>query len=203
MKTAFYTFFLGLTLQFSHGQINPIQNLFWEYEYLGLDGENYRLSWDEPENPHNELLGYNVYRNDELYRFQVENELFCYAFFDCNDDNGFPHYIDGQTFFAHVTAVYVGDIESEYIDSAFVDETPLGINEIKSKNLKIYPNPAQNKLFFTSEFKRVSVFNLNGNELKSFEKVRSIDVTDLPRGTYLIKAIKENDEVYETKFLKK
>lgn len=201
-KSLFFTFIALLISKCLFAQINPIQNLLWEYEYLGLDGENFALSWDEPENPHDELLGYNIYRNNELYRFQVENVLFCTAEFDCNDDNGFPFFEGGQSFYAHVTAVYTGEIESEYIDSVYVDKPLLNIKEIKTKKIKTYPNPVQNELFFESEFKQVSIFSLNGNLLKSFKKVNSIQVADLPKGIYLIKAIKENDEPYETKFIK-
>lgn len=203
MKTTLSTLIFSFIFSTIFGQVNPVQNLYWSYEYLGLDGENFLLSWDEPENPHDELLGYNIYRNNELYKFQVENELFCYAFGDCNDDNGFPFFEIGQSFYAHVTAVYLGGIESEYIDSMFVDEPLLSINEIKISKFKTYPNPVQKELFFESEFKQVLIFNLNGDLLKSFKEVNSIQILDLAKGIYLIKAIKENDEIYEAKFIKK
>src|SRR5690606_18349509 len=156
----FTLLFTGILMQLIFSQINPVQNLLWEYEYLGLDGENYALSWDEPENPHNELLGYNIYRNDDFYRFQVETVLFCTAEFDCNDDNGFPFYGNGDSFYAHVTAVYEGGIESEYIDSVFVDEPLLTTNEIRTTKLKVYPNPVQNKIHFGEKVFKISIFDL-------------------------------------------
>lgn len=59
-----------------------------------------------------------------------------------------------------------------------------------TSNVKIFPNPAVNQVFVTSdvEIKKIEVYNLTGVKVKmndSFDT--SIDISDLNRGTYFVK----------------
>ena len=60
-------------------------------------------------------------------------------------------------------------------------------------NISFYPNPTVDKVNVKSEIttlKNVSVYSLSGVNIKSFEmtsKDFSVDMTDMPKGVYLIK----------------
>lgn len=47
-------------------QINPVQNL--QYSQYYDFGNYFTLEWDPPQEPHDPLLGYKVYRDDDLYQ---------------------------------------------------------------------------------------------------------------------------------------
>ncbi len=65
-----------------------------------------------------------------------------------------------------------------------------GIEEAGSRGINIYPNPAKNDLFFTSEDpgnKNVSIFNLSGQEVARFsmnERTGKYSLQGLPAGVY-------------------
>ena len=71
-KLLLFALFSGLFCFHSFGQNNPVENLTWSQSYVYMHNF-FELDWDEPATPHDELIGYNVYRNDELYRFQTDN----------------------------------------------------------------------------------------------------------------------------------
>lgn len=105
MKSTILTIAIFITFIFQTiGQINPITNLTW-IQYYESPNNYFQLSWDEPESPHDELIGYNIYAGDELYRFQTENSLYnLEGSSNCGID--FLLYYGGAEFLAHVTAVY-------------------------------------------------------------------------------------------------
>ncbi len=143
MKTITSTIglFLLFTLQ-ATGQINPVLNLTWEQTYVS-PYNYFELAWDEPESPHDELIGYNVYREDELYRFQTETSLYNGPQ-GSNCDVDFLLYGNMQGFYAHVTAVYnPGPVESEYTQTVWVDGAAIGIKEHTAQEAILYPNPSR------------------------------------------------------------
>ncbi|MCK4568894.1 MAG: T9SS type A sorting domain-containing protein [Bacteroidales bacterium] len=87
------------------------------------------------------LVGYNVYRETELYRFQTETSLYhTPAASNCGED--FVCYNGGESFWMHVTAVYNSTLqESDYIDSAYCYGYAVGIIENINQEYKAYPNP--------------------------------------------------------------
>ena len=65
---------LTFTIQ-SFGQINPVKNLTWSHWYD--DPNNYfTLEWEEPESPHDQIIGYNIYRENDLYIFVNEMSIY-------------------------------------------------------------------------------------------------------------------------------
>ena len=59
----------------------------------------------------------------------------------------------------------------------------------------MYPNPAQTTLNFTSDYEQgrlsVMILNANGQEMKSFtfSGSKTIDVSDLTSGVYIVKIL--------------
>ncbi len=202
MKKSFFFIFAILIYNLGFGQTNPVKNLVWTHYY---DSTNYynvlSLSWQEPEIPHSNLIGYNIYRSNELYRFQTNTSLGCNPDWGVTDGCGFENYNNGP-FTGYVAAVYEGGIESEYV-SFEVLGSMLGINEISLKPINIFPNPVKNILNFSEEVSNIRISDLSGKILKQISDTeKSINVSTLAKGTYIITATTKTGEVINKKFIK-
>ena len=93
----------------------------------------------------------------------------------------------------------------------FVDFSTVGVKEIENNyDVSVFPNPANEKLFFHSAFNEIesiSVFNSNAQEIQL--KIISIengdvqvDVSTLTRGNYFYRVIGKNGNEKKGKFLK-
>lgn len=201
MKRILYFVFAFITYNLGFGQTNPVQNIEWIHWY-DFPNNFYGLSWEEPESPHNELIGYNIYRENELYRFQTETSLGCNPVWGYNDCD-FIFYIDGSPFTGYVAAVYEGNIESEYI-SFEVEGPALNISEPSSKSLKIFPNPIKDILYFSEEVTNIKITDISGKTVKVISnKVKSINIANLTKGTYIITAVMNSGEIINRKLVKK
>ncbi len=190
MKTAVLSIVVYLTffLQ-SSGQINPVTNLTW-MQYYEMPNNYFQMSWDEPESPHDELIGYNIYREDELYRFQTENSL--YNLEDgsnCGED--FLLYDDLEPFEAHVTAVYNPDgVESGYTETVVVLGAALNVWNYKQQKAIIFPNPTNGILNIGNrDLNSIYIYNMAGQKIKEFIPKPQIDLSDIPKGIYFLKLI--------------
>ena len=191
MKKTVFTVAIFFIFSFnSFGQTNPIENLTWSAWYV-FQHNYFILEWEEPAQPHDELIGYNVYRENELYRFQTENSLYNLED-DSNCEVEFLLFNEGQPFYAHVTAVYIRDIESDYTEDVLVDGAVLNINENNEQKAILYPNPTRGILNIENkELLNIQVFDLTGRLIKQYNPSTQIDLSNIQRGTYLIKLISE------------
>jgi len=102
--------------------------------------------------------------------------------------------------------VGIGRGDSMY--KGFVIKLPatLGTNEVKSANLKIYPNPVQDILHLSSATKisDIEIFSLTGQKVFSTAKLTNegLNVSKLTKGAYILKA-KTASGIESIKFLKK
>ncbi len=183
----------GLTLQI-FGQLNPITNLTW-YQWYQTPHNFFDLNWESPDSSLDTLVGYNIYRDNELYRFQTESRLY-------HTENGencpenFIFYGNADGFWIHVTAVYnSSNDESNYIDSVFSMGPVLGIEKIDFLKRKLFPNPTSGKLNICyKSVKTILLINQTGKILKEYKPESQIDLSDFPNGIYLIKVITEQGE---------
>jgi hypothetical protein len=87
------------------------------------------------------------------------------------------------------------------------DSNLVNVEQMKYNDFNIYPNPATNHFVINSSItpSSISIINITGqtvfssNNINSFSK--TIDVSELPAGIYLVKAIIENKK-YITKIIK-
>ncbi len=87
---------------------------------------------------------------------------------------------------------------------------PLGLKELDvTTDLKVYPNPVQNELNIVtnSDISRVSVYDLLGRSVLLKDKangvnLKSIDVTGLKSGSYILNIVTTENKVEVLKFLK-
>ena len=126
-----------MTASLSYGQLNPVRNLTWLHWYDYPDNF-YSLSWEVPlPSSSDTLAGYNVYRDDSLWRFQTATNLFCIAY-NCQD----PGFLLFYPFWIKVTAVYNSNkMESELNDSVFDQGFAIGIREKANNMVSLLANP--------------------------------------------------------------
>jgi hypothetical protein len=188
MKKLLLLFAIFTVAPTTFGQLNPVNNLEWVhwYEY---PNNFFTLSWDFPGPSQDTVIGYNIYRNTELYRFQTGTVLYhTESGGNCGVD--FVWFHGGQSFWIHVTAVYNStQQESNYIDSAFCYGFAIGTDKRIKPHLNVFPNPTNGKLKIESEsdIKRTVIFNQTGKTIKESGKSTELDLSDLPKGVYILK----------------
>ena len=203
MKKAFLFILALLTYHLGFGQIKPVQNIVWNHWYANM--QNYfTLGWAKPEMPHNEIIGFNIYSGSNLYKFQNESSfvLSCNPDFGQNADCSFLTTNNGYAFTGYIAVVYEGNIESEHIPFS-VGGVALDVNDIQSKPINIFPNPVKDILNFSEEVSNIKITDLSGkivNQISDSEK--SINISKLSKGTYIISATTKSGETVNKKFIK-
>jgi hypothetical protein len=199
MKKLWIFLLLLLSVFTSSGQVSPITNLNWYHVYENINNY-FQLSWDQPALPHNELLGYNIYQEDELYTFQTTNSLY-YLQQGSNSSPEFLSYNNGAGFIAHVTAVYASGAESTYVQTVFVEGAWLNVGNITKSKLKIYPNPTSGLVHLDVEdLDKVIVYDFNGKKVKELVSPKQIDLSDFQKGIYYLRLF-INDEIRHKKII--
>ena len=192
-----------------NGQINPVQNLTYTQTYQS-PYNFFELNWEEPAQPHNLLIGYNIYRDNEFYRFQTETTLYnlynpMYGFVsNCGID--FLEYNVPNGFLVHVKAVYEGQIESSFIETASVNPPALINEEFDRQNVLLYPNPTKNTINLLSKnnkiISEITIYNSIGQITnRKYGNSTAINVENLSNGLYFME-IKTENKIYKTKFVK-
>jgi hypothetical protein len=94
-----------------------------------------------------------------------------------------------------------GMLESEL----YLQREPLSVSEFSANTFKVYPNPASEKLFVTSEnisIDKIAVFSITGKKVLDIKSVNDfIDVSKLSKGMYFLE-ISSGDEKSVQKFIK-
>lgn len=79
----------------------------------------------------------------------------------------------------------------------------LATSEVNKKtDLTIYPNPAKNTLFFSKELRDIEIYSADGKLLKRNFKGNSIDIPELLKGIYILKANDNSGNSISKKFIK-
>lgn len=81
-------------------------------------------------------------------------------------------------------------------DGAFIGldivkvDVATGISEPKPDLVSVFPNPANDKLYITSnKIKSVEIFNILGGKVATYGNENIINVSDLSRGSYIVKVV--------------
>lgn len=99
------------------------------------------------------------------------------------------------------TGVVENMTEYDFLVKKF--DNDLSIVDIKEEFIKIYPNPVKHYLNFSKELTNIEIYNLEGAKILNFETSLQIDVSNIPSGTYLLKAIDLSGKNVFSKFIKK
>lgn len=183
-------------------QLNPIQNLSWMH-YYDYPNNFFELKWEAPAQPHDELLGYNIYRNNELYRFQTETSVYnlntqvfgivtnCPTDFLSFNNQGQP---SPNGFDMHVTAVYSSGAESDYLQTEHCVGPLLASATFQSTKSLLYPNPTSGILFLHNQkYTEVLVYSTSGQVVLREQHSSQLDLSSFPKGIYWVKLISENN----------
>jgi hypothetical protein len=150
----------------------PPQNL-WGYEILPNIAF---LSWQAPE-PTGDLLGYNIYRNNEKINPAIVSNLF---------------YEDSLTnpsqYFYHITAVYPECEASSDTISLLITNLP----EKENRGINIFPNPATNFVNIKSQssISQISIINNFGQMVFEAENPGEtiwVNTSNFPKGVYVVR----------------
>ncbi|MGJ8762290.1 MAG: T9SS type A sorting domain-containing protein, partial [Polaribacter sp.] len=74
--------------------------------------------------------------------------------------------------------------------TAVIEDVPTAkVNSLQLEDVKVYPNPVENQLFFSAKetLNKVEIFNLLGKKVLSTTNTKSIDVSSLSKSVYLVK----------------
>jgi hypothetical protein len=141
------------------------------------------LTWDKPENIDDELLNYNIYRDEEFIK-DVPFNIFEYR--DEELENG--------TYIYQVSAVYKHCTESEWTAGVAVTIDETGICNIQADSFQIFPNPTNGELtVMSSEYRvqSIEIFNVIGQSVYSstYPLVHSstLNISHLPTGIYFVR----------------
>lgn len=75
--------------------------------------------------------------------------------------------------------------------------------DIKKLKIKIFPNPAKDIINFSEEISNIKITDLSGKIIKQISNSeKSINVSKLVKGTYIITAVSKSGEVINKKFIK-
>jgi para-nitrobenzyl esterase len=102
----------------------------------------------------------------------------------------------------HVPWEYGGDTQDEMIDFvsdnlyAALDCMNIGVDELTSENINIYPNPTKDLFTFdvNKTISVVEVYNLNGAKLLRLENTNSVNIQHLPKGVYMVELTTVNQQ---------
>ncbi len=168
MKKLIFTTLLLTASLLSFSQLNPVSNLTWTHWY-DYPCNFYSLQWSAPNATSTDTLqGYNVYRNDTLWRFQQNTGVSCIPW-NCTD----PDFLQIMPFWIKVKAVYnASHLESAAIDSAFDMGIAISISEKGNEPVKIITNPISKgepiRMLFSSvsENRKVTLFDALGTVVR-------------------------------------
>ena len=203
-KLLIFVFFIAFIFN-SFGQNNPVENLTWSQSYENMHNF-FQLNWDEPLQPHNELIGYNIYRNDELYRFQTERTLYniytpLYGFVsNCDVDFLlYPNQPNESEFDIHVTAVYnPGPIESIFLQTVHCYGAALTTTNFIREKAVVFPNPTNGLLNIgIINLEKIIVYDISGKVISVFAPKSQIDISNLSKGLYIIKLFSEREIIVD------
>ena len=105
---------------------------------------------------------------------------------------------------AIITITYSGSRNAVHTITIVQDAGTTGINEMIDVESLIYPNPANNSLFFNSEIKNavISIFDVNGKMLlNEHPESNKINISNLRNGIYTLKIV-TNTGIITSKFVK-
>jgi Leucine-rich repeat (LRR) protein len=71
-----------------------------------------------------------------------------------------------------------------------------------AKKIAFYPNPANDKIYFSQKQKSVTVFTIEGKKINSTLKNKEIDISELPKGIYLLQIQTIENTVITQKLIK-
>lgn len=82
-------------------------------------------------------------------------------------------------------------------------DTPIGFESLSESTIVLYPNPAVNHINIESSeaIRNITIYNALGQKVATMNGTSRIDVSNLDKGIYSIRIIKENGKTSDHKFI--
>ena len=96
-------------------------------------------------------------------------------------------YNDAAIFFDFNPPIYTNRVSTEVVDA-------LSIDDFDANGVKIYPNPTSGLVKIQSNFtiKKITISDINGRQINTFEATNQFSLEDLSRGVYFAKIYVED-----------
>jgi hypothetical protein len=99
---------------------------------------------------------------------------------------------------------FVQDKNSRLLFQSVVStESAVGVNNLNSKEISIYPNPTSGKLFILNgqDVNRVEIYSMSGEQIKSIDctNLSTLDISSLSKGLYVLRLHDLNGNVITKK----
>jgi hypothetical protein len=154
-----------------------------DYDYEMIEG----VTWEE-----NTWYNIKVEINPEELKYYVNDELvFTGENYNVSDISGFNMLHNN----------YGG---SAYYDNIQINPEMANVKDMTSSNFNVYPNPVKDvlSLDLNEKIVTVEIYSLAGQKIKTFGHVSNVQVSDLTKGSYIVKIQTESGIVYTKKFVK-
>ncbi len=119
------------------------------------------------------------------------------------DENPTYTYTANGSYVVCLSAVTINGHVCDYCDTVVVN-CIMGVEEWTNKQLEVYPNPVQNELTISEEFKSnvdYFIYSVQGKLVQSGRTQKTVEVSELPKGVYMIE-VQEEGVRYATRFVK-
>lgn len=156
----------------------------------------------------NKIENFDVSNNSNLTDFLInDNQLI-----NLNVRNGNNTILQNPNFKnnPNLNCIQVDNVSYSSINWPIKDATAnystnclLSVNDINKKEIAIFPNPAKENINFSEELSNIKISDLSGKVVKQISSSeKSIDVSKLAKGTYIITATSKSGELINRKFIK-
>ena len=152
------------------------------------------------------VVKYDNAGNQQWLKTTVDNTYFSYSAaysisLDQAENVYFTGALTGSLNFDNIVATNATDPNYMEFFLAKLGDQPLGIDELKTKELLIYPNPSNGvcHLQFDGQIEKVAVFNSAGTEVARSDS-NQLDLSGLAAGMYVV-SVKSNNEIVQTKLV--
>ena len=114
---------------------------------------------------------------------------------------------DGGYIVTGDTRSYDGDVTGNHGDWDYwivkLSEEGMATQELQNTKIIIYPNPVKDVLHFSEEVSNVKITDVSGRMVKEISASgKSVDVSGMPKGVYVITATSKSGKVISEKFIK-
>jgi hypothetical protein len=143
------------------------------------------------------LDGFNIYKNNVKQNDAPQTTLYY------NDSS-----ITGGNYSYRVSAVYNEGAEEALSEPIIINlrGSGLGIAESRTKEIQIsaYPNPANKVFYINGDYKSLQIVDMAGTVVKKYShRAKTINISDLQTGTYLLRFVLPNSTVKTGKLVVK
>jgi hypothetical protein len=118
----------------------------------------------------------------------------------------YPNGVEGSAI-VQIVITDLADTTINVTNLYYFNASPSSTNEVEVEKITMFPNPTDGEFSIKAgnAVKKIVVYNLTGRTVREFETSgkRTFDVSDLPRGNYLVRMLGKDGTSIVTRLLQK